>query len=132
MVDFHKHYHSHPYWRQYVYQHVPEEFHHLFDDYPSSLVSAADTISSGKRPFDRWYEYTSIQVWYEDNPDFVHLWFEDGQLVANNLDRKPEVPDCLNINIDDVWAYIQVGSYVVLDILDGIPLPDMLTGKVTS
>ena len=132
MVDFHKLYLGDPGWREYAYQYVPEEFHHLFDEYPCSLVCAAKTYKSGVRPFDRFYEYTSIKVWYEDNPKCVHLWFEDGELFKNNLKHKPEIPDCLKINIDGVWAYIQVGSYVILDILDGIPLPDILTGKVST
>lgn len=130
--DFHKHYLENPAWRKHANKYISEEYHHLFDEYPCSLVGAASTIKSGKRPFDKWYEYTDIYVWYEDNPKHPHLVFEDGKLVVDNLHRKPEMPDCLRINIDDVWAYIQVGSNVIVDILDGIPLPDMLTGKVTS
>lgn len=130
--DFHEHYLSDPRWREFACRYVPAEFHHLFDKYPCSLINAAESYKSGERPFDKWYEYTDIHVWYVDNPKFVHLRFKDGELFTDNLHRKPEIADCLRINIDDFWAYVQVGSDVIIDRLDGIPLPDMLTGKVTS
>lgn len=132
MADFRELYLGDPEWRDHVYQYVPGEFHHLFDDYPCSLVRAARAYRLGERPFDRWYEYTKLKVWYEDNHKDVHLWFKDGKLFQDKLEKKPEIPDCLNINIDGFWAYIQIGSYIVLDILDGIPLPDMLTGKISA
>ena len=84
MTDFRKLYLENPEWKDYVYQYVPKEFHHLFDEYPCSLVYAARAYRTGERPFDQWYEYTKLKVWYEDNHEYVHLWFKDGELFQNN------------------------------------------------
>ena len=113
-----------PFFRSQVEEYLPEKFWHLFDDFPSSLVSAAVSIADGEEPFDPGYEARRIEVYFGDYNHRAHLRFEEGELVQNNMHLKPELTECIKIVVDDVDAYIQVGGEVILDILGGMPLPE--------
>lgn len=120
-----QHFFKDPYWRRIVETYLPEKFHHLFEEYPSSLVNAASAIEEKERPFDSEYKPDAIEIYFADSPGYPHLCFEDGELVEHRMDGVPQPVEVIKIFIDSTCSYVQVGGEVLLNNLGGMPMPEV-------
>lgn len=112
---------------QFVEQTLPPEIAALCDRYPHTVYEVA---SAWHYPaFPAGYRPNLIEVYYsnDDGTDAPDLVIEQGYLSGMRLQIEEFPCDVIQLEIDGQWAFIQIGSQIVLDRISGrVILPELL------
>lgn len=104
---------------------LPKQIQKFAKDYPQAVYNVAEAWKL--KPYPHGHIPEEIAIYYADDPTGVgaDIIFDNGKLVVFRVEP-PKDKDVIKVSIDDEWAYIQVGSHVLLDRLGDIILPDMM------
>lgn len=113
--------------RDLILAHFPTVLPDLLDRYPVALYNAAKALEAPVlMPELSELGPERIDVYYSDDAQFPHLSFYDGELETEDLDRLGSPSTVLQIVVDGLCLYVQIGKQVFLNMLDGIELPKEL------
>ncbi len=102
---------------------LPPYFAALRDKYPVAIANAAEYYDAP--PFPESYVPEFIEVYYAEESDSAGILAWNGTVSVDLNNYKP-ASDVLMKQIDGQWAYIQVGSLVLLDRAGGVVLPPIV------
>ncbi|MGG6265444.1 hypothetical protein ACQ4M3_05500 [Leptolyngbya sp. AN03gr2] len=112
---------------QQIVEILPPELAQLRDRYPNTTYELA--CAWHLPPFPVGYTPQLIELYYSnddgtDSPDFV---IEAGSLTSIRIPTDETRCEIIQLEIDGQWAFIQIGSAVVLDRISGrVVLPEVL------
>lgn len=112
-----------PYEERIIAQNLSPHLAALKAKYPCAVFNAADTKKLPPLPA---YKPESLDIYYgdEDNPeDLPNISFRNGQLDYLHLTEDCANNPVIQIDIDGIWAYIEVEKQILLDRLGGVELP---------
>lgn len=113
--------------QQFIEQTLPPEIAVLCDRYPNTIYEAASVWHYPELPVG--YLPNLIEVYYsnEDGSDAPDLIIEQGHLTGVRLPTDDATCDVIQIEVDGQWAFIQIGSQIVLDRVSGrVVFPEVL------
>lgn len=104
---------------------LPKQIQRFVSEYPQAVYNVAEAWKL--KPYSYGHIPEEIAIYYADDPTGIgaDIIFDNGKLVVFRVEP-PKDKDVIKVSIDDEWAYIQVGSHVLLDRLGDIILPDMM------
>lgn len=108
-----------------INQKLSSQFAALKYRYPVSIFNAAHHWD--KPQFSQGYLPKRIAIYYDETPSAPSILWHDGKLVRVRIEEIPLEPDVIQVEVDDIWTYIQVGGKVILDRTQGIIFPLELT-----
>lgn len=112
---------------QQINQILPLELAQLRDRYPNTIYELA--CAWHLPPFPVGYTPQIIELYYgndegNESPDFV---IEAGSLTSIRVPTDETPCEIIQLEIDGHWAFIQIGSAIVLDRISGrVILPEVL------
>lgn len=112
---------------QFIEQTLPAEIAVMCDRYPNTIYEVASAWHYPELPVG--YLPNVIEVYYsnDDGTDTPDLTIEQGHLTGIRLPTDDATCDVIQIEVDGQWAFIQIGSQIVLDRLSGrVILPEVL------
>ncbi len=99
---------------------LPPQFAALKDKYPVAISNAAEYYDAP--PFAEGYVPELIEVYYGEDADDSGVFAWNGSVSIKLDNYKPDSPVVMK-QIDGQWAYIQIGSIVLLNRAGGVVLP---------
>lgn len=99
---------------------LPPQFAALKDKYPVAISNAAEYYDAP--PFEEGYVPELIEVYYGEEADSAGILAWNGS-VSVDLNNYEPGASVLMKQIDGQWAYVQIGSIVLLDRAGGVILP---------
>lgn len=99
---------------------LPPQFAALKDNYPVAISNAAEYYDAP--PFEEGYVPEVIEVYYGEEADGAGILAWNGR-VSIDLNNYQPGASVLMKQIDGQWAYIQIGSIVLLNRAGGVILP---------
>lgn len=116
-----------PYEVREIEKKLPAHLAALKANYPCATFNAAD--AQGLPPLPA-YAPASLDMYFgdEDNPEYLpNISFKDGELDFLHLTEDCANNPVIQIEIDGMWAYIEVERQILLDRLGDVKLPEIPT-----
>lgn len=99
---------------------LPPQFAALKDKYPVAISNAAEYYDAP--PFEKGYVPEIIEVYYGEEADSAGILAWNGSVSVDLNNYQPNSLVLMK-QIDGQWAYIQIGSIILLDRAIGVVLP---------
>lgn len=99
---------------------LPPQFAALKDKYPVAISNAAEYYDAP--PFEEGYVPEIIEVYYGEEADSAGILAWNGSVSVDLNNYQPNSLVLMK-QIDGQWAYIQIGSIILLDRAIGVVLP---------
>lgn len=112
---------------QFIKQTLPPEIAALRDRYPNTIYEVASVWHYPAFPMG--YRPNLIEVYYsnDDGTDAPDLVIDQDYLSGMRLQIEESPCNVIQLEIDGQWAFIQIGSQIVLDRISGrVILPEVL------
>ena len=110
-----------------IVRRLPQEFLHLRHKYPNAIWNAADCWNYAPLPAD--YKPTWIEIYYADNADSPHIYFENGSIKYVNLPADVGQSQVIQVWVDGSCRYVEVEGQIILNKLGDVQLSEP---KVTA
>ena len=111
----------------FIISRLPQKFALLRHKYPNAVWNAADCWDDAPLPAN--YKPNRIEIYYADNADRPHIYFENGSVKYINLPADVRQKQVIQVWIDGECRYVEVEKQVILNKLGNVQLPQP---KVTA
>ena len=111
----------------FIISRLPLELAQLRHKYPNAVWNAADCWNDAQLPAN--YKPNRIEIYYADQADSPHIYFENGSIKYVNLPADIGQSQVIQVWIDGKCRYVEVEGQIILNKLGEVQLPQP---KVTA
>ena len=111
----------------FIISRLPVESAQLRHKYPNAVWNAADCWNDAPLPAN--YRPNRIEIYYADQADSPHIYFENGSIKYVNLPADIGQSQVIQVWIDGKCRYVEVEGQIILNKLGNVQLPQP---KVTA